>query len=397
MGGDVFQSLGYGLIGPYLALYLTNTIGLSPALAGILLAAFTIGSLVGTPLGGVLSDRIGRRPVMIVGLVGSGIAAIAFGLASGAWPVAILIVAWGVFASLFDPAASAYIADVVRSELRTEAYGIKRLVNNAAFALGVPLGALLIFVVSIRASFVASGIAVLIYVAIIVTALPESRVLRRDDTEAPARFREGFRDRALMLLVVASFLSYTLFSVYEGSLPVFLNMERGLAVAAWGALFAINPILITIFQYPVSRWAGRRNPRIMLALGALLYGVSLAVLIPSADVWVIAIALCVFTFGEMISEPVIAAVAAKIAPARLRGTYQSFVALSLELAWAPASIVGLWLIGQGRGEILLVSAVPIAAASAAIYLSMPRIEAAEELSPKEGDPATRIDPLRPPH
>ena len=119
-----------------------------------------IGALVGTPLGGVLSDRIGRRPVMIVGLLGSGIAAIAFGLASGAWPIAVLIVAWGVFASLFDPAAGAYIADVVGPALRHRGYGIKRLVNNAAFALGVPLGALLIFVASIRASFVAPGIAV---------------------------------------------------------------------------------------------------------------------------------------------------------------------------------------------------------------------------------------------
>ena len=110
--GDVFQSLGFGLIMPYLTLYPTETIGVSPALAGVLLALFSLGAFAGTPLGGVGSDRMGRRPVMLAGLAGSGAAALVFGFASDVWLVGAMIVVWGIFSSLFDPAASAFVADV---------------------------------------------------------------------------------------------------------------------------------------------------------------------------------------------------------------------------------------------------------------------------------------------
>ena len=72
---------------PYLTLYLTEEIGTSAALAGVLLALFSIGAFAGTPLGGVGSDRLGRRPVMIAGLAGSGAAAVVFGFASDVWLV----------------------------------------------------------------------------------------------------------------------------------------------------------------------------------------------------------------------------------------------------------------------------------------------------------------------
>jgi len=65
LSGDVFQSLGFGLLMPYLTLYLTEVIDASPALAGVLLALFSLGALAGTPLGGVGSDRLGRRPVCL--------------------------------------------------------------------------------------------------------------------------------------------------------------------------------------------------------------------------------------------------------------------------------------------------------------------------------------------
>jgi MFS family permease len=396
IAGDVLQSFAFGLVTPYLTLYLTRTIGVSASLAGVLLATFTVGALAGTPLGGVMSDRLGRRPVMIAGLAGTGVAAVAFALVDGPWPIAVLIVAWGVSSSLFDPAAAGYIADVVAPELRTEAYGIKRLVNNASFALGVPAGALLTYLFSLRAAFLAAGVAVLVFLLVVWRALPESRTRHEIERDEPARFREALRDGAVMRLAAGALLAYALFSVYEGSIPVFLNEERGLGIATWGALFTINPVLVTLLQYPVSRFAARRYPRAMLAAGALLYGAALAIFIPSGAVPVVALAVVVFSVGEMLSEPVMSTVAADLAPARLRGTYQSVVNLSLEVAWAPASIVGLWLIGRGQGEVLLAAALPVGAAAAIVFLTLPRVRRAEPV-PEGGDPARRTDPLRPPH
>lgn len=377
LSGDVFQSLGFGLVVPYLTLYLTEVIGTSAAVAGILLALFSLGALAGTPLGGVLSDRLGRRPVMLAGLVGSGVAALAFGLASDVWLVAALIVVWAVFSSLFDPAASAYIADVSEPELRTEAFALKRLVNNAAFAVGVPFGALLVWLSTLRAPFVAAGGAVLVYLAILWRAVPESRPAHLSD-EPPARFREGLRDRALVVLALGSLATGGLYAFFEGGLPVFLHEERGLSIATWGVLFGINPVLVTVFQYPIGRWAARRSSRAILAAGALLYGVALAMLLPWEAVWALAAGVVVLTAGEMLVAPVSSALAAELAPDRLRGTYQSVLNLSLEIAWGPASMLGLWLVGRGQGEVLLVLALPVAAVAALLFLTLPAGRLARE-------------------
>jgi MFS family permease len=381
LAGDAFQSLGFGLVTPYLTLYLTDTIGASPAVAGILLAAFSLGAIPATPLGGILSDRLGRRPVMLTGLAGQGVVAIAFALVSGVWPVAILIVGWAVFSSLFDPAAQGYIADAVAPGLRVEAFALKRLVNAAFFAVGVPLGALLVWLSSLRAAFLAAGIASLVYLAIIWWGLPESRTRRQIEAEPQARFAPALRDRALMTLAAGAFITYGMFSLYEGSIPVFLNRERGLEIAAWGAIFAINPILLTLFQYPAGRWAARRDPRRVLAAGALLYGASLALLIPDVGLWLIVVGVVVFSIGEMLFEPVVTGVAADLAPTHLRGTYQSVLNLSLEVVWAPASIVGLWAIGRGQGELLLAASPAAAGVAAIVFLGMRRVTRKQEARP----------------
>jgi hypothetical protein len=204
--------------------------------------------------------------------------------------------------------------------------------------------------------------------------------------EEPARFREGFRDRLLVTLAIAATLVWGLYSFYEGGVPVFLREERGLALATWGAIFAINPILVTLFQYPIARWAARRQARTMLAAGALLIGLALAVLLPSSGTAVIGLAVAILTFGEMLFEPVASAFAADLAPARLRGTYQSVLNLSLEVAWGPASIVGLWLIGRGQGEIALAAALPVAAGAALLFLLLPGGVLEESPAPLSADP-----------
>jgi predicted MFS family arabinose efflux permease len=130
---------------------------------------------------------------------------------------------------------------------------------------------------------------------------------------------------------------------------------------------------VTLLQYPIARRAARRNPRHVLAAGALLYGASMALLIPDAGVGLIVAGVVVFSFGEMLFEPVVATVAADLAPSHLRGTYQSVVNLALELAWAPASIVGLWLIGRGQGELVLAAAPIAAGVAAVVFLGLRRV------------------------
>ena len=105
LSGEAVQSVGHGMVVPFLALYLTETIGASATEAGFVLALWAVIGLFGQPVGGVLADRLGRRPVILGGLAISAAATIAFGLASSVWAVAFLVVAWGAGFAVFEPAA----------------------------------------------------------------------------------------------------------------------------------------------------------------------------------------------------------------------------------------------------------------------------------------------------
>jgi MFS family permease len=365
------QNLGLGLFLPYTGLYLTGELGVSAGVVGVLLAVNAFVGLAAAPVGGVAADRVGRRPVMLVGLAASGAAAIAFGLVSSVAAVGVLIAIWAFAEGLFQPAANAYVADLVDPELRTEAYGLWRIFANAAVAVGPPLGALLVWAWTIRLTFVVAGVASLGYLAIAWRALPESRP-RPHGAEQPARLREALHDRVLLALGVGVFLSAVLYAWYDDVWGVFLHEERGFAIATWGLVFGINPLLVTCLQYPIARAAARRSARLMLAFGTLLYGAAFALLWLVHGLGALVAAVVVLTCGEMLISPVATTVAANIAPERLRGTYQAVLEASWGGSAGPAYLVGFWLVGAGHGELMLALGVPLAIVGAASFAALPR-------------------------
>jgi MFS family permease len=370
LAGEAVQSVGFGIAVPYMTLYLTGPVGITAAQTGVMMLVWTTVSLAGQPLGGVLADRIGRRPVMIGGLAGAGVSAAGLAFVSSFWQVIVVTVAWGTFNSIFEPAAGAYIADVTEPGLRTEAYGLWHVMANAGFALGPPIGALVIWLSSMRTTYLLTGVAILVYLAIAFRALPESKSAPGEG-EPPARFREALRDRVLLLLALGTATATFAFAFFEEALPVFLHEERGLAVVTWGLILGINPILVTLFQYPISRWASRRSSRGVLAAGAILQGAALMLLLPFETVAALVVAVVVLTAGEMLIAPVSSAVAAELAPERLRGSYQGVINLAWEGAWGPTALIGLWLVGRGQGEVILALALPIGIVAALVYLTLP--------------------------
>jgi MFS family permease len=371
ISGEAVQSLGVGLFLPYVTIYMVKTIGASHEVTGVILALWSLTALAGNPLGGVLADRLGRRPVIIAGLAGAAVCSIGFGVASSVWLVAALIVLWSLFESIFNPAAAAFVADVVAPEKRVEAFGIWRLAGNGAIAFGPPLGALVIWLSSIRVTFVLAGVAYLAYLAIAWRALPETRP-SRDEEEEPPRFRAALRDTVLLRLAVGAGIAAFVYAWYEDVIGLFLNESRGVAVATWGLLFGINPILVVLLQLPIARWAARRSGRLVLAAGSLLQGLGLAVILPFEGIAVLVVAVLVFTVGEMLIAPVSSALASNLAPAHLRGSYQGVMNLAWAATGGPALVIGLWLVGHGHGELLLGLAFPLGLLGSLAFLALPR-------------------------
>jgi MFS family permease len=367
--GGAFTSLGGGVLVPYWGLYLTTTLHLSGGQAGVLLALAGGMGLIGAPLGGALADRIGRRRTLLIGLACSVVWCTAYGLLTTAGALLVLTL-FSVGSDIWSAAANTIVVDTVEPELRAEAFGLQRQAGMIAFALGPPLGAVLTLVASLRWIFWTNALASLAFFVFAWIAIPETRPARSEGDEPP-RLRHALRDRSLVLLTLGTGIAVMVYVQFDSVLGVFLHRDRGYSLAAWGAVFAISPVLVALFQFPVSRWAGRRSARAMLSVAAVLEGLALFILWPTSVLPVLIVAVVVVTAGEMILNPIASTVAAALAPPHLRGSYEAFVGVAFAVSWAPAVLSGLWLVGSGHGELMLILALPLSVLAALCFRRLP--------------------------
>ena len=128
---------------PFLALYLTQARDLSAGRAGVVVALVGGGSVISQPLGGALTDRVGRRPTLVGGMVASGLAIAALGFARSLWAIALCTLLVGIVGDLYRPASQATIADVVAIEDRRRASGLLFWAVNLGFSVAALGGGLL--------------------------------------------------------------------------------------------------------------------------------------------------------------------------------------------------------------------------------------------------------------
>jgi MFS family permease len=371
IAGHGVTSVASGAFVPYAAIFLTRELGASGAQAGAIWASAGMVGLIGSPLGGVLADRIGRRPVILFSLALNGALFILIGSLTSLLAVALIVPVWGLVGDLMGPAVSAAIADMTNEELRVEAYALQRLVANAAFTIGPPIGAVLALI-SLRIAFIAMGFACFLYFAIVWRKVPETKPAHVEHHRERGRLGTAIRDRRLLALALGGALATFVYVQYNDCLGLFLVKERGYSAATWGLAFTVNPILVVLFQYPIARWAARHSARFVLGAGAILQGAAMLMLLPFSPLpWLIA-AVVVLVVGEMLIAPVSTALAASLAPVDLRGSYQGVLNLAFAGAFGPAAFVGLTLVGSGDGEWMLTLALPISVLAALLFLALPR-------------------------
>jgi MFS family permease len=365
VAGNAFSSLGGGVLVPYWALYLTTSLHLSGAHAGGLLALAGLMGVIGAPLGGALADRVGRRRTLVAGLAGSIAWFVLYGsIASPTWLVVLTL--FGVTGDVWAAASNTAVADVLEPGLRPGGYGLVRQAGMAAFALGPPLGSLLVVVASLRWIFWVHALTDAFFLLLVVLAVPETKPEREEGAEPP-RLRHALRDRRLLLLTAGTSVAVLVYVQFDSVLGVFLHRDRGYALATWGVVFAISPVLIGVAQYPVARWSGRRDPRAVLAAGVLLEGGALFVLWPTSVLPVLVAAVVLVTAGEMLVQPVATTRAVDLAPPHLRGAYDAVGAFAFAVAWPAGVLAGLSLVGAGHGSLMLVLALPLAAIAALCF------------------------------
>lgn len=238
---------GFGIIIPVLP-YLVIHLGGGPTSLGLFMASYSIMQFFFAPFWGRLSDRIGRRPVLITGLAGYAVTFILFGFASQLWMMFAIRLLSGIISSAALPTAMAYIADITEGEDRSKGMGLMGAAMGLGMIFGPALGGWLGHSGFALPFFVAGGLAVL-NLPFAYAFLPESlKKAGEQKTGERARITPDVIKNPLFVLFVVGFvLNFTL-SMFEGTFALYAADRAGFGTRELGYLFAILGVLGVIIQ-----------------------------------------------------------------------------------------------------------------------------------------------------
>lgn len=350
LGGDSLSALGTGLTLPFLLVYLHQVRGIDISLAGLAVAMVAVAGLAGNPVGGSLSDRLGPRNALILGLLVAAAGAASLAFVREVWQAFAATAVVGFGAAVIWPAQDSLLASVVTPEQRSSAFAVRHATLNAGFAAGTLASALIVDVSaprSFEAVYLLDAISFLAFVPILLW-LPAVSQHRNESESEELPMRAGYRHIwqnkiFVRLWLLTALLVAVGYAQADAAFPAFATGAGGLSASELAIAVAANMLAVVGFQLVALRLiAGRRRTRaVMLVCGvwALAWAVTLlagGLADRSAGLAMFAFAMVLIALGETLVAPTIPALANDLAPDHLRGRYNGAFAL----AWTTGFILG---------------------------------------------------------
>jgi MFS family permease len=322
-------------VATFMALYLTLDRGYSASYAGLVASLHGLGGVVSSIGAGVMTDRLGRRPTLLVAQASTAASVALLGFMHH--PVAIAAVAFlvGMTSNASRPAVQAMMADIVRPEDRVRAFSLNYWAINLGFAVS-SMAAGFIAEYSYLAGFLIEAGMTAVCAVVVFLKLPESRpgTPHAEKQTDDVRLGTVLRDGRFMSVVGLSFLVAVIFQQGSIGLPVAMG-EAGFTPADYGLAIALNGVLIVALQIPVTRFIQDRDPQRLLVVSSLLAGYGFGLTAFAGSVGLFALTVCVWTLGEMINAPTQTGLVVRLSPTHGRGRYQGMYTLS----WSVAALV----------------------------------------------------------
>jgi DHA1 family tetracycline resistance protein-like MFS transporter len=318
----IFVSLvGFGIIIPLLPFY-AETFGASPLSIGFLFASFSISQLVASPVLGYLSDRWGRRPVLIGSLLGTVLSFVMLALANSLAVLFLARIVDGLSGGNITT-ARAYIADVTTETDRAKAYGLIGAAFGLGFILGPALGAAFSHISYTAPIWAATGLT-LVATAVAWLWLPET--VRRVETTEEVWWRfvpELLGRPGIGRLMSVDFLYWLAFALYQTTFAMFGAARFDFGVAQIGYLlsgFGLFGVVVQVAVIgPIVRTLGERR---VLLLGLTLGSIGLASASMAYSVPLFVAALVPAAFGVGLCNPALASLLSRGADTQEQGRIQ---------------------------------------------------------------------------
>jgi predicted MFS family arabinose efflux permease len=333
---------------PFLSKYLKEDLHFSLQQVGWILVAFGFGSMLGSWMGGKLSDKIGFYKVMIFSLFTSGLLFILLQFITSFWGLCAAVFVVMAVADMFRPAMFVSLSVYAKPENRTRALTLVRLAVNLGFAAGPAMGGLIIMNIGYRGLFWADGISCISSILIFAMLVKERKRVISHETSTSIQKFSVMNDRPFWLFLLISFMvAMTFFQLFT-TLPLYHHDQYGLTELQTGLLMTLNGLFIFMLEMPIVGFLERKKIDRMriVSWGALALCVSFFILLPANWAGVLVISILLMTFGEMFAFPFSNAYAMGRAPKGHEGRYMALYTMSFSMAHIMSSKTGMEIIAH---------------------------------------------------
>ena len=290
---------------PFLTLYLTKSEGYSDSTAGMMVSVYGIGSVIGAYLGGRLTRPVGAIRIQVILLFVSVPLFVSLPFCKSIYALAANILLLSIASEGVRPANATAISEYSSKELRTRSYALQRMALNLGVSFGPAIGGLLIafdfFWIFVADAATTAACAALLWYMFGLDGLRQPT--SDDEVTEQQAVRSPARDPEFMIFLSLIFLSALVLFQFYTTYPLYLTEHYGLTEFQIGLIYAVNTILIVIFEMVLVEYAKKWRLMLTVAWGSCLASLGFGILPFSSAVWFCVFAMVVFTIGEMLSAP----------------------------------------------------------------------------------------------
>jgi len=324
---------------PFMSLYMTQYLHRPPSDAGLIIALFGIGAILGAVAGGKLTDVIGFSAVQIFSSVIGGAFFIFFSMLTNFHLLCIFTLVIAFFSEAFKPANYAAIAVYAKEGTATRSYSLNRLAGNLGFAVGSSLGGI-IASFSYPMLFIVDGIVTIIAGGFIFYFLPMAKAISKTvEEKIKTAARKPWKDLLFVQFLVLNTLLSTCFFLMFRVVPLFYKEVFMIGEFKIGLILGLNGLIIALFEMVMINKIQNKRSAVHYIIRGVLFIICayLSLLLPGVMPLVLAV-MCIilFTIGEMFALPFINAFAMGRADESTRGQY----AAGYTISWSVAQVIG---------------------------------------------------------
>ncbi|MCG1035950.1 MFS transporter [Polaribacter sargassicola] len=332
---------------PFLSLYLTKSLNFSLSDVGWVMSCFGLGSVVGTWIGGKLTDIIGYYKVMLVSLLGTGILFVFLQFASTFNQFCFGIFIVMLVADSFRPAMFVALSVYSKPENKTRSVTLVRLAINLGFSAGPALGGLIIAGIGYVGLFWTDGITCVLAALLLLQVLNPKKVKVVEKTKVlnPVSV---YKDKAFLIFFVAMFIFGFIFMQYFSTIPLYYSENRLLSEFNIGLLMGLSGLVIFLLEMPLIKWLEdlKKSKIKLIALGLFFVGISFIILNLTGWVGVLIIGILLMSLGEMIAFPFSNSFAVERSEKGNQGEYMALYSIAFSLAHIFSHNVGMQMVNK---------------------------------------------------